>query len=111
MKPLATYYKLVDRDTEKVGAKWKGNITGNTLNYKSSYLFTYNVKLTRYVNIYIAYWIINEFARIEQMSIIILQKYVIFVRFITIIIIEQQNLIAYNLSSLKGVVWCCIVYI
>lgn len=24
MKPLATYYKLVDRDTEKVGAKWKG---------------------------------------------------------------------------------------
>ncbi|XP_063703690.1 uncharacterized protein LOC134833330 isoform X2 [Culicoides brevitarsis] len=23
MKPLATYYKLVDRDTEKVGAKWK----------------------------------------------------------------------------------------
>lgn len=25
MKPLATYYKLVDRDTEKVGAKWKGN--------------------------------------------------------------------------------------
>lgn len=39
MKPLATYYKLVDRDTEKIGAKWKGKKLWKTQVHL--YSFTY----------------------------------------------------------------------